>query len=229
MRRTLILCVWILFISVNIARAQVVLTPDNIAKINQSMSMLKSITQRHPEPLVSDTLYKMVYNGTLKFAPTILHPEMFSSIEKVGEKNIILIWYNIDFVTRVPDVRYEDKESYLMIVLYHEMVHVNEHLSGRHPLHSISKADNRTLYVRANEVWDIEWPAVQKEWQLAKKMGKPYLVPTIALATMFGDNPRSFLTGFYQLRMTGNEMINNPQFGPIFRARYEIELTRLMK
>ncbi|MEQ1500435.1 MAG: hypothetical protein ABL917_03645 [Parcubacteria group bacterium] len=210
--------------------AQIVDTPQSRALTGPSVMRLKSLVLAHPEPLVREKLYKWVDNGTVKFAPSVQLQEMVTSVEVMNGKKQILIWYNLDFLFRVPDITNQaDKESYLRLVLYHEAVHVEEHLNGRHVISSLVATGPVSNEYMANYIWDTEWPAVSKEWVFAKKMRIPHLVPMIAVATLRGDNPRNFLQGFYELQMSGNAIKANPKIGPGLTARYKLELAKLEK
>ena len=231
--KRLICTVLLVFVALSLSRsvsAQIVDTPQSRAMMGPSIVRLKSFVLSHPEPLVRERLYTWVDNGTVKFAPSVQLPEMVTSVEIMNGKKQILIWYNLDFLFRVPDIPTQaDKDWYLRLVLYHEAVHIDEHLSGRHVISSIVVTGPVSNEFLANEIWDTEWPAVSKEWVFAKKMGIRHLVPMIAMATLNGDNPRNFLQGFYELQMSGNAIKANPKIGPGLTARYKLELAKLDK
>lgn len=183
----------------------------------------------HPEPLVREKLMNWIATERVQFAANKILPEMSSSLEKNDYgKRIVLLWYNVDYVLKMPDVNNPpDKELLLWLVLYHEAVHIDDHFSGRillEPLISVGPVSDEYI---TRKMWDAEWSAVNKEWVLAKKMGKPYLVPMIAMAVRNGESPRSFLDGFYQLQMAGGPLKLNPGLAKFFTARYKQELAKL--
>jgi hypothetical protein len=153
---------------------------------------------------------------------------MAVSYEMVVGKLQTIIWYNPVFILNTPQITSApDKEFYLWLVLYHEAVLVDEHLSGRHRLGPIVVSGPVSPSSIANDIWDAEWPAVKKEWELAKKLGKPHLVPAIADAVGDGDNDENFLFGFYNLQFNGIGALANPSIKESITARYNREVRKI--
>jgi hypothetical protein len=153
---------------------------------------------------------------------------MAVSYEMVVGKLQTIIWYNPVFIMDTPQIKSApDKEFYLWLVLYHEAVLVDEHLSGRHRLGPIVVSGPVSPSSIANDIWDAEWPAVKKEWELAKKLGKPHLVPAIADAVGDGDNDENFLFGFYNLQFNGIGALANPSIKESITARYNREVRKI--
>jgi hypothetical protein len=153
---------------------------------------------------------------------------MAVSYEMVVGKLQTIIWYNPVFIMDTPQIKSApDKEFYLWLVMYHVAVLVDEHLSSRHRLGPIVVSGPVSPSSIANDIWDAEWPAVKKEWELAKKFGKPYLVPTIADAVGDGDNDEDFLDGFYLLQVNSPGVMANPSIKESITARYIREVKKL--
>lgn len=207
----------------DIASAQGV-TPQ---QAEQAMTKIRPAILSHPEPLVREKLLEWLQTSSVLFAANNILPEMSSSLEQIKGKGQVLLWYNTTFVLQVPDVNPVDKQAYLWLVLYHEAVHIDDHFSGRMPLGPLIAVGPVSEEWIARDMWEKEWSAVSKEWVLAKKLQKPYLVPEIALATLKGENPRTFLEGFYRLQMAGNAVAANPALAAGFTSRYRQELAKL--
>ncbi len=194
----------------------------------QAMSKLREAVLSHPGPLVREKLLSRFVSGEVLFVANEALPEMSTSQEDYKGRKQVLLWYNIDFLLKVPNVfNLEDKQAYLWLVLYHEAVHIDDHFSGTMLLGPLFPTAPVSKEQMANDTWDKEWSAVTKEWELAKKLGKPYLVPFIYGATKGHENPLTFLTGFYLLQMSGGAIAFNPALGTGFTARYKEELEKL--
>jgi hypothetical protein len=200
--------------------------PPEIAQAEVKISRL---VDSHPEPLVHKKLLGWLKSGRVQFAANNVLPEMSASLEQINGKGQVLLWYNYNFLLQVPQVPPADKDDYLRLVLYHEAVHIDDHFAGRLPLGPIRPIGPMSFSQLAQATWDKEWSAVSKEWALAKKIQKPYLVPMIYNATRKGENRKSFLEGFYQLQMTGNAVALNHALGAEFTARYKKELAKLLR
>lgn len=198
-------------------------TVEAIQKVQQAVL-------NHPEPIVREVLLNWITSGRVLFAANTILPEMLASLEKVKGKDQVLLWYNINFVLNgLPEVAPADKQDYLRLVLYHECIHLDDHFSGRLLLYPMVEEDISMSKVDySNIIWDREWSAVAKEWQFAKRLGKPYLVPEIFGATKNGDTPRNFLEGFYNLQMHGIAVAVNPSHIAGMKARYQAERAKLL-
>ena len=154
---------------------------------------------------------------------------MSSSLETIQGTNHVFLWYNFDFVLDVPDVHDKaDKDDYLKLALYHEAVHISDHMSGTFSLMPLISTNSPTLETSiARTIWNMEWSAVTKEWALAQKIHKPYLVPCIYEATKNRNTPENFLEGFYTLQRTGNAAMVNRDLIPVFNECRKEGLTRI--
>lgn len=210
------------------ASAQVLDTPQARAMLNPTIAKLTSLCMTHPEPLVREKLFDWVRTEVVQFAPSLSVQEMAVSYEMVNEKLQTIVWYNPIFILNTPQiVNVPDKEFYLWLVLYHEAVLVDEHLSGRHRLGPIVVKGPVSPSSIANSIWEAEWPAVKKEWEFAKKFGKPHLVPVIADAVGDGNNEEDFLNGFYILQVNGPGAMANPSIRESLTVRYMREVKKL--
>ena len=208
------------------AKTPIVATTET-ARQKSAISKIQKLVLNHPEPLVREKLLELIKSGKVLFAANNVLPEMSSSCEQNNGKDQVLLWYNIDFLLDVPEIKIStDKEDYLTLCLYHEAVHIDDHFSGKYVLLPLI-SDKELKEPAAKSLWNMEWSAVTKEWELAKKMKKPYLVPVIYNATKEGESRKTFLQGFYQLQMTGNASALNPTLRAGFRSRYEAELAKL--
>jgi YD repeat-containing protein len=196
---------------------------------NQAMLVIKQAVLKHPEPLVREKLFGWIDTRKVLFAANNILPEMSSSLEQVKGKDQVLLWYNITFILTVPNVNEADKQAYLQLALYHEAVHIDDHFSGRLSLGPLVPEKPMSPENMAQNIWDREWSAITKEWALAKKMKKPYLVPVIDTATSLRnvENSRTFLEGFYKLQLQGNATALNPALTAGFTKRYKQELVKL--
>lgn len=193
----------------------------------QAIQKIQQEVLSHPEPLVREKLFEWITTSRVLFAANNLLPEMSSSLEQIKGKAQVLLWYNINFLLEVPGISSEDKQTYLQLVLYHESVHIDDHFSGKLPLIPLLSEGTVPEEKTAQKMWDMEWSAVSKEWELAKKLGKPKLVPVIYEATKNGETPRTFLEGFYRLQMTGNAVALNSKLSAGITLRYQEELAKL--
>lgn len=192
-----------------------------------AVNKIQQLAISHPEPLVREKLFGWIDHGVL-FAANNLFPEMNSSVEKKEGKDQVLLWYSIPFILDVPNVANpDDKQAYLQLCVYHEAVHIDDHMSGRLPLPSLVSGKPLPSDEMAQNVWDREWSAVTKEWALAKKLKKTHLVPVIYAATKNGETSRTFLDGFYKLQMQGDAVALNPSLASGFTKCYKKELEKL--
>lgn len=226
--RKVLFAVLLVLSSFSHASAQVLDTPQARALLNPTIAKLTSLCMTHPEPLVREKLFNWVRTDVVQFAPSYNIDEMAVSHEMVNGKLQTIVWYNPIFILNTPQITsVPDKEFYLWLVLYHEAVLVDEHLSGRHRLGPIVVKGPVSPSSIANQIWDAEWSAVKKEWELAKKLGKPHLVPAIADAVGDGDNEEDFLDGFYILQVNGPGAMANPSIRESLTVRYIKEVKQL--
>ncbi len=194
----------------------------------QAIQKIQQEVLNHPEPLVREKLLDWIKTGKVLFAANNLLPETAVSVEQNKGKDQVLLWYNITFLLEVPNVVTPvDKQAYLWLALYHESVHIDDHFSGRFSLMPLLSDVTVSEEKTAQRIWDMEWSAVSKEWELAKRLKKPELVPVIYEATKNGETPQTFLQGFYQLRMTGNAVALNSKLSAGITSRYHEELAKL--
>jgi len=201
-------------------------SPGEISQ--RALPKLRQAIQSHPESLVREKLWGWLGSEKVLFAANNILPEMSASLEEYKGRKQVLLWYNVDFLLQVPQVASsEDKQVYLWLVLYHEAIHIDDHFSGRMPLGPILPTAPTSITNIAEDIWNREWSAVTKEWILAKKLRKPYLVPMIYATTKNGETPKTFLRGFYQLQMSGNAVLMNPRLSAGFTLCYKQELAKL--
>ncbi len=197
-------------------------------EVDWAIQKVQQLILSHPEPLVSQKLLGWLTDGSVKFAANNVLPEMSASLEQINGSGQVLLFYNITFLLEVPDLfDSADKQSYLLLVIYHEAVHIDDHFSGRLPLGPLIPVKPISPEDMAKNIWDREWSAVAKEWEFAKKLQKPYLVPMIHNTTKNNENPRTFLEGFYGLQISGNAVALNPALLDGFTLRYRQEVAKL--
>lgn len=190
---------------------------------------VQKLVSEHSEQLVNTRLLDLIKSGQVLFAANNALPEMGSSLEEKNGKTQVLLWYNFDFVMNVPDIENPaDKDDYLRLAMYHEAVHIDNHFTGKYSLMPLISTNSKSEYQISQKIWDMEWSAVTKEWEFAKKIKKPYLVPVIYSATKNGENPKTFLEGFYQLQVTGNATALNKSLIDGFTERYIMEKRKLL-
>ena len=196
--------------------------------LTEALPKLQGAILSHPEALVREQLYAWLGDGRVKFATNNILPEMSVSLEKMGGKDQVLLWYNLGFVLQgIPEVAPVDRDDYLKLVLFHGVAQIQEHFNGKTRLIPVVPVGPVSEDSIAQTIWDLEWIGVTKEWELAKKLKKPYLVPVIAAATRNGETPRSFLNGFYLLQMGSHSVEFNRGLMAGFTARYKKELAKL--
>jgi len=188
---------------------------------------ISDIMLTHPDPLVSRDLANWVREGRVVFALNNLFPGLSSSAERTPKGEQIRLWYD-PFLILNPMFTNEPAEKlpYLQLELYHEAVYISEHIHGRYKLQAMNDRSRGEPEAEAEKLWKIEWTVMQGKWALAKKLKVPHLLPAIYQATRVSDNPRSFLEGFYNLRMQ-NEARVNPALGPYFTAIYAREKAKI--
>jgi hypothetical protein len=192
-----------------------------------AIKKLSSILDTHPDPLVSVDLKKWAQEGKVAFAQNNLYPALSSSAERTVKGEQILLWYDPFYILDPPFTNDPaEKLAYLQLEVYHEAVYISEHIHGRYKLQAMKERSTGPPLFEAEKMWKIEWTVMQGKWQLAKKLGVPHLLPSIYAATRANDTPRSFLEGFYRLRME-NEARVEPALGPYFTAIYEREKAKI--
>ncbi len=190
---------------------------------------IKKLIISHPDPLVNTRLLDLIKTGKVLFAANDFLPEMSSSLEQNGGKEQVFLWYNFRFILDVAEITNPaDKNDYLLLALYHEAVHIDDHFNGKYKLIPLISNKVESEELTAQKIWDMEWSAVSKEWGFAKKIKKPYLVPVIYEATRKGETPETFLYGFYQLQTTGNAVQLNKDLLKGFSTRYSLEKGKLV-
>lgn len=169
---------------------------------------IEGVMVNHPEQWVRDLLDPLgdrLRIGTVKFQPSDSIYDMEVSYEPDGGKNQILLWYREGWVEAVPEAdSLGDKQDLLALKLYHQLQHVEDHSAGRIKLRPlVPMGQVGTEY--AQYMWDKEWSAVGAEWALAKRMEKGRLFKEIWKYNNPTENPRNFLTAFFELLRTSQE------------------------
>lgn len=227
------LVLFLVFIVALPALAQPTRESAQTLEIVQGIKKMMEIATHHPEPLVREKLGAWVDGGTVQLGANNAMSDMSVSRDVYNGRVLIMIFYNpVNFI-RLPgtSLNEADKDRLRQLMLYHQAVKVDEHMSGRlaippgmmlNPPPKVLEAFNRWL-------WEAEWIAVEKDWALVKKWGKTYLMPEMEGATRNGESPRSFLEGFYAIQLKREEYRLSPANFTTITARYKAELAKLPK
>ncbi len=212
--------------SVCAVSAQQKMSPSEAREVTLAVQKIQQVIKVHPEPLVREKLWAWIGQERVLFAGNNLVGEVSVSLEKDASKSVVLLWYNFNFVLHgLPQVAAADKADYLNLAIYNEAVQIEEYFAGRATLTPMIPSGPISEANLANVIWDREWTAVSKEWELAKKINKPYLVPLIYAATRKGETPRAFLDGFYLLQMDSHAI--SPTIAAEYTKRYKQEIAKL--
>jgi hypothetical protein len=188
---------------------------------------ISNVVTNHPDSLVSHDLSGWLKEKRVVFAPTTLLPGLSSSAERTAKGSQIRLWYDPYYVLDPPfTFDPAEKKALLQLEVYHEAVYISEHIHGRYKLQAMKERSTGSPMAEGVKLWEIEWTVMRGKWALAKKLGMQRLLPVMNKAMAGGENPRTFLEGFYNLRMQV-EAKTRPEFGPIFTAIYQHEKARI--
>lgn len=203
------------------------------AQLTQSGQMvnekLRRLVTNHPDPGVKVELNNWIANGTvwISYNSDRMPPEMAAELVSIDGKNRPVLVVNPNFILRSRSFDFKEDQFYKELVIYHEYIHLKEHLTGKNLLPSpVSAKDSKAVEKAMNQLWDGEFSATHAEWHLAKRLGREHLMGRVKKSIRENGETLGFLNAFYQslIRSTTH---HNPAMKTFLEKRYQRELQKL--
>lgn len=179
----------------------------------QANEVLKKLIRNHPEPGIRNELDQWITNKVvyLSYQSDKMPPEMGAELCLVGDRNVLVLVINPEFLVRPSKPNVIDDLKYKQLVLFHEYTHIANHLSHKAKMET-TMFDKKTAPQKALNMWNSEWFATEAEWILAKKLNAKHLVPSIDLEIKKHGEQVGFLEGFYKMISNSATISNGPQY-----------------
>ena len=201
------------------------LTPQQ----QQVDTILVELVRTHPIQKMASDFQGWRKNGILylSYQSDIMPPEMASELALVNGRQVPVITINPSFLLRLTNFNKVEDTKYKHLVIFHEVAHVANHLSGAAPMEPAGfKPDEAAK--RATNVWKSEWYATKAEWELAKRIDGKHLMAAIQKEVALYGEEKGFLEGFYKLIMGADEISNKVALlRPTWKQIYLQELKKL--
>lgn len=215
----------------NVAQAQTTGSMATLGPLEQKAQIiLKDLIATHPRPEVSRGLYQQIDRGIvyLSFNSDHLPPEMGSELVKISGKDTPVLIVNPGFVLQSSSFDLNEDRKYKQLILLHESVHLESHLSGRVPLLPPTVNPQQALKF-AHFFWSAELEATRAEWVFAKEIKATHLLPHIAGPVKNLGEELGFLNGFYEALKASAPNLTSfyKEMMPVWEKLYQQELAKI--
>ncbi len=230
MIKVILILIYLLFIS-NLIAAQspVRLAAPNMRNILAS-ELLRDLLRNHPDQWVRNELYSIINSGKIALSFNAIGKDSEMALSQLPYNGtwLVILGINPDFLLekRFPDTGTDKR--YKQLVIYHEAIHIQNHLSG---LILIPQSEKVPDEKEANRIWDSEYAATRLEIEFAKRLGWNDLIDPVLRKTLGTiKEPIAHLDMLYQALILEHlpHLPKSDVFEKTWKKRYQDQRSRLL-